>query len=147
MPFQIVQILQNFPHSRVVPELVQSSSDHDFVDLLNMHTVEVAHDQSLKVFDLMSLTDISWQKSGGPEVDMSLDILVDGTADGFIGSIDSVSHDHESPVDQNFLDRQRQTMSKHQRKQSAKAAKAQASASAGVADRILHTVHEIPTHP
>ena len=45
------------------------------------------------------------------------------------------------PVAHHFPDQQRQTLSKHQRKQSATAAKAQASASAGVADRILHTAH------
>ena len=76
-------------HSRVVSELAPSSSAHDFVDLLDMYTVEVAHDQSLKVFDCTSLTDMSWQKSGGPEVDTSLDILVDGTADRFVGVVDS----------------------------------------------------------
>ena len=133
--------------SRVVSELTQSSNVQDFVDLLDMHTVEifeeVAHDQSSQVFDLMSLTDMSCLKSGGSEVDMSLDILVDGTADGFNGFIDSFSCDHESPVDHNFLDRPA-ILSKHQRKQSARAAKAQASASAGVADRILHTVHGFP---
>ena len=103
-------------HSRVVSELAQKSSAQDFVDLLDMHAVEVVHDQSSQVFDLMSLTDMSCLKSGGSEVDMSLDILVDGTADRFIGCIDSFSHDHESPVDQNFRYRPA-ILSKHQRKQ------------------------------
>ena len=105
-----------------------------------MHAVEVVHDQSSQVFDFMSLTDMSCSKSGGSEVDMSLDILVDGTADRFTGFIDSFSHDHESPVDQHFLDRPA-ILSKHQRKQSARAAKAQASASAGSADMSVHDVH------
>jgi hypothetical protein len=73
-----------FSHSRVVSEFAQNSSAKDFVDLLDMHTVEVVQDQSSQLFDFMSLTDMSCLKSGGSEVDMSLDILVDGTADGFV---------------------------------------------------------------
>jgi hypothetical protein len=129
---------------------VASCDVPEFVDLLNLHThtVEVAHDQSLQMFDLMSLTQKSSQSGilcEGPEVDMLVDILVDGTAEQCIGHMSSFLQDHESPVDQNFLDR-RQKLSKHQRKQSAKA-RAQASASAGltgVADKSSYAVQGFP---
>ena len=59
----------------------------EFVDLLNLHIhiVEVAHDQSLQMFDLMSLPRTSAYKIEGPEVDMSVEMLVDSTADNFVG--------------------------------------------------------------
>ena len=38
-------------------ELTPNSSAQEVVDLLDMHIVEVVHDQSFQVFDLMSLTD------------------------------------------------------------------------------------------
>ena len=68
--------------------------------MLDIHIVEVVHDQSLQMFDLMSLTEMPAQQFGGPEVDMSVDILLDSTADTFSWLIVSFPHDHESPVDQ-----------------------------------------------
>ena len=86
---------------------------------------EVAHDQSLDLLGLMSYTESEVHSSFGTEDNMQT----------FVGPEDFsklVSHDNEMPVTQNFPDQQRQASSKHQRKQSAKAAKAQASASAAM---------------
>lgn len=61
----------------------------------------------------------------------------------YFGFVESFSHDHEMLVAHHFPDQHRQTLSKHQRKKSAKAAETQASASAAKAktERALHTVH------
>ena len=81
--------------------------------ILHTHIVEVAHDQSLQMFDLMSLTQTSSHKIEGPEADMLVDILVDSTADKFIEHMSNFPQDHEMPAAQNFLDRKRQKLSKH----------------------------------
>ena len=59
IPNRVSSDVAELSHSRVVPELTPTSSAQDFVDLLDMHTVEIVHNQSLQVFDFISLTDMS----------------------------------------------------------------------------------------
>ena len=70
---------------------VASCDVPEFVDLLNLHTQTIEADQD-HMFDLMSLTQKSSQNvilCEGPEVDMLVDISVDGTAEQFIGNMSS----------------------------------------------------------
>ena len=76
--------------------------DQGFVGLLIFQTDEVAHDQSLEMFDFMLLTELPWQEVVGVEVDVSVDNMVGGTADRIKGF--QFVGDHESPVDQDFAD-------------------------------------------
>ena len=96
-----------------------------------MSADEVVHDQGLDLLGLMSYTESEVHSSVGTEDDMNK----------FVGPEDFttfVSHAHGMPVAQIFLEQQQQPLSKHQRKQSAKAAKAQASASAAMDVSVGH---------
>ena len=76
--------------------------DQGFVGLLIFQTDEVAHDQSLEMFDFMLLTELPWQEVVGVEVAVSVDNMVGGTADQINGFLDAFLCDHESPVDHMF---------------------------------------------
>ena len=81
IPNRVVSDFEDFAPVRVVPDYAPNSCIQNVVDLLDCHTDEVGHDQSLQILGLMSLTMLPLQNVARSEADMSVDIVVDGTAD------------------------------------------------------------------
>ena len=109
--------------------------------MLDIHIVEVGHDQSLQMLDLMSFTEMSVQNVEGTEVDMSVEIVVDGAADKFRGFIDDSLCGHESPVDQNFEQVIDNDMSRNKINRKRQPQPPAATATTAATAKALHTVH------